>query len=362
MTDFDLAVLGGGPAGTSAAITAARAGANVVLFERGRIPRHKVCGEFVSPEALALLRSLCGGLLDANTLVQSASTIDRARVFAEGYCYQIPLNPPGVSISRFVLDDMLWRATISAGVKCLQQTAVESVHQNGTSRFEILSSAGKVWARAVINASGRWSNLNRRDDLTHREQWLGLKCHFNSNEGFFSTDLYFFPGGYCGVQPVGDGRVNTSAVVRTDMATSLDEVLAADPQLRTRSREWKSAIEPISTFPLTFHRPVPTQGLTLNVGDAAAFIDPFLGDGISLALHSGALAARDLQTYFCGRASLAQVVEGYRTAYLERFAAKFRIASWLRSLLPLSPSLRKAVALALTAPGLMRFLMHRTRV
>jgi len=364
MTDYDLVVLGGGPAGTAAAITAARAGACVVLFERGRIPRHKVCGEFVSPASLALLASLCDGLPDAGSICQSAPAIDCARIFAEGHCYQVPIDPPGLSISRFLLDEMLWRAAILAGVKCMQQTAVEYVSRTGSSSFEILSSANNFRARAVINASGRWSNLNRREVSSRNTQhWLGLKGHFNCDEQFSSTDLYFFPGGggYCGVQPVGDGRLNASAVVRRDLATNLDEVLAADPALWARSREWKVAIDPVSTAPLIFQKPIPTEGLRFNVGDAAAFIDPFLGDGISLALQSGALAVECLTQFFQGRGSLERAVDLYRRSYLERFAGKFRIASCLRSLMPLSSSLRKAVALALTAPGLMAFLMRRTR-
>ena len=60
--EFDLAIIGGGPAGASAAITAARLGARVALLEAGEFPRHKVCGEFVSAESLDILRDLLYGL------------------------------------------------------------------------------------------------------------------------------------------------------------------------------------------------------------------------------------------------------------------------------------------------------------
>src|SRR5437016_7239075 len=81
--NFDVAVIGAGPAGCAAAIAAARAGVSVRLLERGPYPRHKVCGEFVSPEALALLRELLteAPAASAQTALAAAPRIARAHVF-----------------------------------------------------------------------------------------------------------------------------------------------------------------------------------------------------------------------------------------------------------------------------------------
>ncbi|MGC2323879.1 MAG: FAD-dependent oxidoreductase, partial [Terriglobales bacterium] len=102
---FDLAIIGGGPAGAAAAITAARRGARVLLIERGRFPRHKVCGEFISPEGVGLLAGL--GLDD---LVGRAPRITHARIFAlaEASAAEAALSPPAASISRYELDHALW--------------------------------------------------------------------------------------------------------------------------------------------------------------------------------------------------------------------------------------------------------------
>ena len=80
--NYDLIIIGAGPAGTAAAISAARRGASVLLLERGRFPRHKVCGEFVSAESLGLL----GEFLDLEhaALIHDAVRIPRARVFLDG--------------------------------------------------------------------------------------------------------------------------------------------------------------------------------------------------------------------------------------------------------------------------------------
>src|SRR5246127_5705432 len=88
---YDLAVVGGGPAGTSAAITAARSGARVLLLERGRLPRQRVCGEFVSAESLDLLGSL---LAEATPeFLQRAVRIRETRLFVGGRTIVAPVEP-----------------------------------------------------------------------------------------------------------------------------------------------------------------------------------------------------------------------------------------------------------------------------
>src|SRR4249919_394774 len=115
---FDIIIVGGGPAGTSAAITAASAGARVLLLERGRFPRHKVCGEFVSAESLDLLTDL----LDRQhaDLLCDAVQIPRARVFLDGRVVQAAVDPPAASIARLDLDAALWNSAENAGVDARQ--------------------------------------------------------------------------------------------------------------------------------------------------------------------------------------------------------------------------------------------------
>src|ERR1700688_1490182 len=115
MLPYDLIIIGGGPAGTSAAISAARSGASVLLLERGRFPRHKVCGEFVSAESLGLLTDLLDS--DHAALLRNAIRIPQARVFLDGRVVQTAVDPPAASIARLDLDAALWHAAEGAGVK-----------------------------------------------------------------------------------------------------------------------------------------------------------------------------------------------------------------------------------------------------
>jgi flavin-dependent dehydrogenase len=147
---YDLIVIGGGPAGASAAISAARTGARVLLLERGQYPRHKVCGEFVSAESLELLRTLLEG--EHSSLLRDAVAIPRARVFLDGRVVETDVDPPAVSIARLDLDAALWAAAVRAGVDAKTQTTAQSISGDGP--FRITTSAGEFEGRAVVDASG----------------------------------------------------------------------------------------------------------------------------------------------------------------------------------------------------------------
>jgi menaquinone-9 beta-reductase len=352
---YDLIVIGGGPAGTSAAITAVRSGARVLLLERGRFPRHKVCGEFVSPESLALLRDL----LQSSDLLDHALRITQARFFIDHHILHAPIEPAAESIARLNLDFALWDSAHQAGVEAKPQTTVQ--HITGDGPFTVTTSIGHYETRAVVNASGRWSKLNVSLPATGNGEgkWIGLKAHFSEPATPASVDLYFFDGGYCGVQPVcldedrGRSRINACAMVRADVASSVSEVVELHPALRARAVHWQQLMNPISVSPLVFGTPRPAWNSILLVGDAAGFIDPFVGDGISLALRSGALAAQCLIRFFAGEISLPQAISQYADQYQRQFASVFRSSSSIRRMLRLPRPVRTPI---------LSFLARRTSV
>jgi flavin-dependent dehydrogenase len=351
--DYDLIVAGAGPAGSSCAITAARLGARVLLLEKDRFPRHKVCGEFVSPESLALLSGLLG-----EKMFPWHTPVSSARLFVDCKTLTVPVSPPAQSIPRFDLDARLFQAARQAGAATREGAAIQDVHQDET--FKVRTSAEVFTARAVVNATGRWSKLTRFD-VAGKEKWLGLKGHFTEASPPLSVDLYFFPGGYCGVTPVGDSAVNACAMVRADVAQSLEDVFTKQAELWRRSRAWQPLFPAVTTSPLYFRMPETESSGMLLAGDAAGFIDPFAGDGISLALHGGALAAEALGPFFAGKCSLEQARQEYQSAYRKRFAPAFRNAAWLRSAFAAPRWLRSTVFTFASMPGVGRMLMRRTR-
>ena len=339
--NYDVAVIGGGPAGTAASIAAARAGKKVILFERGRYPRHKVCGEFVSPESHHVLVNLLG---NDHPLLQTPAMISRARMFADGRCIEFQLHERAWSITRHDLDFALWQAAEQSGVHCKIETKVDSIASD-----HVITVGERVNAKTVINASGRWSNL-RRPIKQDGPQLIGLKAHFSGEYAPDSTDIYFFEGGYCGVQPISATAVNASAVVQSNVATSMEEVLAAHPDLWLRSRQWERITDLVTTSPLIHRAPEPVTDGVLNVGDAAGFIDPFVGDGISLALRSGVLAAQ-----------CAQDPERYGAEYTSRFSKAFRTSSAVRRLTQAPHFVRRAAIFAFQSELLRNYALRRSR-
>jgi flavin-dependent dehydrogenase len=368
---FDLTIIGAGPAGTSAAITAARAGARVLLLERGVFPRHKVCGEFVSPESLHILRSL----LPRSTLLHHAPQIANARLFVDNRMLATAIHPPAASVARLDLDACLFHTAQQSGVEARQQTTATSIQGHGP--FQISSTEQTFHTRAIINASGRWSNFTTGSaNGNHRPKWLGLKAHFAESDPAPSVDLYFFDGGYCGVQPVAlrsvalqselepspNTRINVCAMVRADVAATLPEVFQKNSVLRDRSRNWQALIQPVTTSPLIFRRPQPTDGNILLAGDAAAFVDPFIGDGISLGLRSGTLAAHSLLPFFQDKITLPEAAAAYRKTYQEELLPVFKTSSKIRHLFSLPKMFRVPLMLFFQhTPALTQYLLQKTR-
>lgn len=335
---YDLIVAGAGPAGSACAITAARAGARVLMLEKDHFPRHKVCGEFISPESLGLLEWLLeGDRFRANAAVHGS------RLFYRDLSASLPISPSARSVARSELDFELLQAARRAGVQAEEGITIQKIEQSDG--FTVAAGSRIFRARAAVNASGRWSLLTQKTPEREpgKEKWIGIKAHFREANPPASVDLYFFDGGYCGVTPMAADTVNACAMVRADIARTLEEVLARHPALERRSREWRPLFSPLTTSGLHFHPPETTAGGLLLAGDAAAFIDPYTGDGISLALQSGTMAARALQPYFAGKGTLQEAQERYRSSYFRHLSRAFRHSAWIRRALTAPPWIRSAV-------------------
>jgi flavin-dependent dehydrogenase len=268
-------------------------------------------------------------------------------MFVDGRCLDFALPQPAWSISRHDLDHALWQAAQQSGVECREGTTVRALNPNS-----LRIDDRDIPVATIINATGRWSNLRRPSLVESGPRWIGIKAHFSGEQAPPSTDIYFFEGGYCGIQPIAPSRINASAMVRADVATSLEEVFAAHPQLWLRSRAWEQATELVTTSPLIHTAPEPVTNDVMNAGDAAAFIDPFIGDGISLALRSGVLAAQ---------CSLEGGAKRYAREYHARFARAFQTAAFTRKLSRAPESVRRVAAFAFRSEFVKNWALKRTR-
>jgi len=355
---FDLAVIGGGPAGSSAAIVAARSGARVGLFEAGGFPRQKVCGEFVSAESLQLLRELLRDDPYASDLLRESPVISETRLFFGRRVVQTRITPPALSIPRRRLDSVLWEAAQRANVCAYGNCEVLSIAGNGP--FSLVTAQGTFEAKALIVCAGRWSRFSHAD-LPVGPKWIGVKAHYRECNPPLSTDLYFFDHGYCGVQPVSKDVINVCAMVRSDRANAMQQVFRLSPELQQRAAKWELRTPAVSTAPLLYRQPRAALENALLAGDAAGFIDPFAGDGISMALRTGEAAALCLQAFVKGEVSLHAAVAEYEAIYQRQFAPLIGVAASLRRVLELPHRARAIAFQALRFPGVLRYVIRRTR-
>jgi flavin-dependent dehydrogenase len=334
----DLLVIGAGPAGASAAITAARLGMRVVLCERQRMrdgrARDKVCGEFISPEALPLLRALAPAALTAAPAISSAALICRA-----GRRGEFALPVPGRGCSRLRLDAALWRAAAAAGVDCRPGTPLDA--------HTVPSECTGV---PVIRATGR----------AHAGPWVGIKARFADLPPAACVELYALLGGYCGVAPVEAGLTNVCCLLRRRSAPPLAAArdLAAWLHAHLRSLPLRRRLEGARQVSATVFtvcglgRRAAADGETLAAGDAAGFLDPFTGDGIARALLSGRLA---------GEAAAAGRLAAYPRALARAASPGFRAATLLRCALHAPAAVQSLLLPWAAQPRIARRLLAATR-
>ncbi len=262
-------VLGGGPAGAAAAIAAASEGSSVRLLERSRQPRHKVCGEFLSPGICAALHHL-----GAADIVAGAAVIRRCRL-----CFGLrekswTLAEPARGLSRFEFDHRLLERAATYGAV---------IERGATAPHDLPPGA-------AIFALGRRPQSNRGDRL------FGFKAHFEGPPGD-AIELFFGPQGYIGINTIENGWTNVcgmapEAVLRR-YDFEIDPYVAAFPALAERLRPLCRRMPWLMVGPLCL-TPVsggPAPGDCLYpAGDALGFTDPFTGTGILNALLTGRLA------------------------------------------------------------------------
>jgi flavin-dependent dehydrogenase len=368
--ETEVLVIGAGPAGATAATLLARRGIDVVVVDRDSFPRDKVCGEFLSYDALP-----CLDVLGLAPLLRSydAPSISRCRLFAPGRGVEFDLPRAAVGISRFALDAALVAAAREAGARVFEETAVESTElQPSDFRVTTKDRSGqtiKVRSRHAIGAWGRWGRLDRqleRPFATERKaRFFGFKRHYRSSLPTSTIDLYSFDRGYFGVAPIEGGVTNVCGLVHETRLSGLKGRWDAFTEtLRGESAEADAlfaSIEPVNEFltsdPVIFGGKSPVERGMILAGDSSGIIDPLTGDGMAMAIQSGFLAAAmTRQAIRSGADQSAAYVE----AHGELFGSRIRWSRLIASLL-CRPRLLSGLLLPFPAAAIGRTLVKKTR-
>jgi geranylgeranyl reductase family protein len=316
-TGYDVIVVGAGPAGACCALFAARAGLRVLLTDRARFPRDKVCGDCVPQRALVCLEEL--GLLDRLEAVPHASLTHFRLVAPGGAAALVPFRPAGVEppgyrawVCRRRELDALLVAEARACVELREGFAVDEVWRDGPAvtgvcghgpggRREHLAGRVVVGADGPMSAVRRSLGLNQADP---RHRALALRAYFDgvAIDGTVA-EVHFLRGaspGYLWLFPAGSGLTNVGLGMRQlefrRDGRSLRHLLAESVRQHPLAERFAAARQegPALGWPLPLgsrRGPVHGDGFLL-AGDAAGLVNPFSGEGIGNAMWSGRLAAQ----------------------------------------------------------------------
>ncbi len=361
-------VVGGGPAGASVATWLARHGHGVTLVEKRPVPRHKACGDLLTPRALAELERL-----DITAATLGAHRIAGIRAVHGRHAVTMPwprrdeLPTYGAALRRDRLDSFLREQAASAGANVFMgHEATAPIVERGFVRGATLDGdRPAVRARFVVVADGANSTFGRALGTTRHRQWpygITTRTYFASPrhaESWLETNLAI-PGpnghpvtGYGWVAPLRDGTVNVGVAVSSTYreVRAVHVLKLLDAFAESIADRWQ--IDPSAALkaPTRFRVPVggsvgPTMGPTFLVaGDAAGMASPLNGDGVDAALMTGRLAAEVLhEALTTGNSTALQRYPGLLAAEV---GEQHRVARLALRFLGRPLVLRSALALGL---------------
>jgi flavin-dependent dehydrogenase len=319
---YDVAVIGGGLAGLSLSIQLAKAGFEVIVFEKERYPFHRVCGEYISLESWNFLENLGYPLSDMDLPI-----IKNLIVSAPNGSYiEQPLPLGGFGISRYKIDQELASLARLNGVNLLEGKKVTGVEFHH-SRSMIRCAGQAYLAKVVCGAFGKRSNL----DITWKRSftgqkpnklnnYIGVKYHIRAALPADTIALHNFSNGYCGVSQIEDEKhclcyltTARNLSISNNSITELEKnILQKNPLLKKIFQEARLLNQtPLTISQVSFEKKQQVENHVLMIGDAAGMITPLCGNGMSMALHAGKIAAELISRYLLKKITRNELEQQY---------------------------------------------------
>lgn len=376
---FDVAVIGGGLAGGTAAFHLAQAGLSVVVFEKEKSAHHKVCGEFISGEGAPLIEKMG---IDLRAL--GGTTIKKFRLHGPHRTGEAELPLAAVGYSRERLDEAILEKAAEAGAEIRrgvlvrdQTSGFDDPARGEPGKFKLATSGGTFTAKRVIIATGKYEfqGVTRR---TGRDSGMvGFKMHLKLLPSALKQlgshcDLFVFEGGYGGLAPIENGLVNFCFLIEKSKLKGLKadfDHLAShiSKSNEAMSRYLDGAVPQFANFvtvpkvPYGFLRREKPEAGTFCVGDQMAVIPSLTGDGMTIALRTGVAAASAILEGIESNASPAQVSSEYQKQARSALRTQIETAYLLHRLFK-NPKLCDMAAYAIrTFPTVLNFFFSTTR-
>jgi len=308
---FDVIVIGASLAGTSAALSFREKKKSVLILDKSRFPRQKVCGEFLSPVLWPWFEKM---RLKDKILKSGFQSVERAILYSpRGRSIKIQFEEPALGLSRYCLDQILLDTAKERGAVVREGCLVTGkTQENGGWAIKVMKSGSNCveifHGREVIDASGK-PVVSRKNFRTGNEM-LGFQAHFeNVGDVERLLELYFFREGYGGIVKVEDGSVNACFLLQKK-----DIPIHLVPGNSPEFMKWVFDRHPVlkesmghavlrgdlhTTGALTYGlRTERFLGQNLiNVGDALGVIDPFFGQGMTVAIQTGWMSGQCADAY-----------------------------------------------------------------
>ncbi len=378
MEKFDAAIIGGGPAGSTAALYLHKQGFNVCLIEKKTFPRETLCGEFLSQE---VSNSLINLDLFEGFLSLDPNPITNFKFYDDNNDpIQTELKFTAYGIKRGTFDNYLLSAVKNKGIKVFQPGEVrEIIHGNGLITLVIDNgySPQKIFCDKVIAAYGKQNILDKKlnRDFTSNKSFLnGIKFHID--ESLFNVlekdtiQIFVSKGIYCGVNFVGDKKVTVCFLenrrkIQYNPRNQIKYLMEANKNFRLLfTKEIISAIDdlpPYGTGNIYFGKKDLVREGVYFIGDSSAVIAPFAGDGIGIAMQSAKLISDIFEKQRSNNLNNIQTELFYIQEWKKLFKKRLLIAKSVQNIIMNNSFRGIGYKIIRTFPGLLGYIIRATR-
>ncbi|MEX2235683.1 MAG: NAD(P)/FAD-dependent oxidoreductase [Cyclobacteriaceae bacterium] len=362
----NIVIIGGGLAGLISSIQLIRAGISCTVIEKKSYPLHRVCGEYISNEALPFLKA--SGLYPEALKVAQIKFLEISSI--NGKSFRLTLDLGGFGISRYAFDNFLYRIAKQEGVLFHLNSEVTSVLFRDE-KFEVQTQFGNVPADLVVGAFGKRSKIDvqqKRDFIKRRSPFMGVKYHVRTNHPADLISLHNFRGGYCGVCNVEDGVTNLCYLTHRDPVRQFGDiqemeraVLFQNPLIRNIFQNSGFVFnKPEVINEISFETKAPVENHILMAGDAAGMITPVCGNGMAIAIHSAKILSDHVIDYCKGRTSRQVLEQRYRKDWNTQFQTRLWFGRNVQRLFGQSLFSTVAVNVARSSKTMANLIVSRT--